>query len=61
MKTCVFRENNCTLFERIYPKYIRLFTTKDTSLFHLFRFIPFIPLVCLEYRLNTNNNNNGIR
>lgn len=58
METCVFRENNCILFKRKYPIYIRLFATKDTSLFHLFRFIPFIPLVYLEHRLNTNNNNN---
>lgn len=39
METCVFRENNCILFKRKYPIYIRLFATKDTSLFHLFRFI----------------------
>lgn len=58
METCVFRENNCILFKRKYPIYIRLFATKDTSLFHLFRFIPFIPLVYLEHRLSTNNNNN---
>lgn len=58
METCVFRENNCILFKRKYPIYNRLFATKDTSLFHLFRFIPFIPLVYLEHRLSTNNNNN---